>query len=262
MRRTGVRDSAGGVGFGGSALGERGTAAVAGHFDIATFVARCRVAIVNPEERADGHLLAGLDERRFAIRSDLHDFTGTEVTHVFVAEVVQGAAFLDGNHRAFLLAEDNRRAAPLVAACKELAIAVHEQHGAATLHLLVHVLEAIDNRVAGRDERGNDFGRTDHTARGRVLQLHAVVAEEFVLEFFDVRQEADGDNRERAELGRHHERLRVGVGDDADANLAREGCDVVFELAAERGILDVVDRTMEHSVRLENRHTATVGSKM
>ena len=36
----------------------------------------------------------------------------------------------------------------------------------------------------------------------------------------------------------------------------------MLKLAAERGVLDVVDRTMEMSVGLENRQTATVGSQV
>ena len=36
----------------------------------------------------------------------------------------------------------------------------------------------------------------------------------------------------------------------------------MLKLAAERGVLDVVDRTMEMSVGLKNRQTATVGSQV
>ena len=120
----------------------------------------------------------------------------------------------------------------------------------------------VDNGILRGDQGGNHFCRSDHSAGCGVLELHAVVLEQLVLDIFDVCNQADSHDGERAELGGHHERLRVGIRNNADAHVSGKRGQVVFELAAERGVLDIVDRTMKMTVGLENSQTATVGSQV
>ena len=262
VRRTGVRNTASGIGLGRSALRKSGATAIARHFHIAAFVARGRVTVVDPEERADSHLLARLHKANVLFGSELDHLARAQIAHVLKTQVGERTALLHGNHRAFLAAKDYRRTAPLVAARIETAGAIDEQYRAAALHLLVHVLETVDDGSLRGDERGDNFRRADHSARGGILELHAVVVEELVLQFLDVRNETHRHDGERPELGTHHQRLRVGVRDNADTDIARKTGNVVFELAAERRILDVVNGAVEVSVRLQDGHTAAMGSEV
>ncbi len=149
---TGVRDTASSVCFGRGALCKCATATVTCHFYVTAFVARCRVAVVNPEEGAYSHLFARLYKCNVAIWGEFHDFAWAEVADVVVAKVWQGAAFLQGDHGTVFFTEDNRGAAPLVAACVELAVAAENEHGAATLDLFLNVLETVYNGILGGNE--------------------------------------------------------------------------------------------------------------
>ena len=59
----------------------------------------------------------------------------------------------------------------------------------------------------------------------------------------------------------HYERLRVGIGDDADADVARKVRDVMLKLRAERRVLDIVYRPLE-SAGPQDGHAATMGAEV
>ena len=259
---SGVGDSAGGIGFGRSALCKGGTAAVAGHFHVASFVAGGWITVINPEERADGHLVAGLDQRGVAIGSELHYFARAQVADVFVAQVLEGAALLQGNHGAVFFTQHDGRAAPPIAAGVELALFVHQKDGAAALDLFMDILETIDDGILSSNEGGHHFGGPNHSTGGGILELHAVVLEKLALDFFDIRNQAYCHDGERTELGGHDQRLRVCIRNNANAHVAREGGQVVLELAAEGSVLDVVDGAVESSVGFQHRHAAAMRSEM
>ena len=84
---------------------------------------------------------------------------------------------------------------------------------------------------------------------------------QLLLQLLDVRYETDSHYRKRAELRVHHERLRIGVGYDADTDIARKARDVMLELRAKRRVLDVVDGSLE-AVRPKDGHAAAVGAEV
>ena len=181
---------------------------------------------------------------------------------MFVAQVLQGAALLQGDHGAFLFAEHDRRAAPLVTAGVELAFFVHQKDRATSLDFFVDVLEAIDDGILRGNQSGHHFGGPHHSTGGGILELHAVVLEKLVLDFFDIRNQADSHDGERTELGGHNQRLRVSIRNDANAHVSGKRKQVVLELAAEGSVLDVVDGAVESSVGLQHRHAAAMRSEM
>lgn len=63
-------------------------------------------------------------------------------------------------------------------------------------------------------------------------------------------------------LAGHDQGLRVGIGNNAQAYVASELGQVVFELAAEGSVLDVVDGTMEVAIGLQHSQTAAVSTEM
>ena len=83
----GVGNAAGGVGFGGGAFCKGTSAAVAGHFYIAAFVAGGRVTIVHPKEGAYSLFLARFDQGGVAFGGDFSNFAGAKIANVVVAQV-------------------------------------------------------------------------------------------------------------------------------------------------------------------------------
>ena len=260
MRSAGVGDPACGVDRRRIALRERRTAAIARHLDVASLVGRRRIAVVDPEERADRHLVARFDDSRHAIRRHLDHFAGAEVADIFVAEVRKSAAFHKRDHPRLLAANHYRSASVAVARRVEPSVARDKKKRAAALHLLLNIANAGNERVLSRDQRGDHLRRADHSARRRVLQLR-VVLKELLLDLLDVRNKPDSHYRERAELRVHHERLRIGVGYDADADIARKARNVMLKLRTERRVLDVVNRPLEAAFPKDG-HAATMGAEV
>ena len=95
-----------------------------------------------------------------------------------------------------------------------------------------------------------------------ILELHAVILEKLVLDFFDIRNQAHCHDGKRTELGGHDQRLRVCIRNNANAHVSGKRKQVVLELAAEGSVLDVVDGAVESSVGFQHRHAAAMRSEM
>ena len=63
-------------------------------------------------------------------------------------------------------------------------------------------------------------------------------------------------------MGADQQGLGVGVADAADAGVAVEVGEVLFELGAEGGVLDVVDLALEAVPLIVDRHTAPLGAQV
>ena len=114
MSDAGVGDSGHEIDWGRVAPGQRGAAAVAGPLDIRPFVARCGVAVIDPQEGAD---LVDRSRRltRFgSLGRDPDDFSRPEIADDFVFEVGKGARFLGHGPGTVLAAENDRSPAVFV----------------------------------------------------------------------------------------------------------------------------------------------------
>ena len=80
-------------------------------------------------------------------------------------------------------------------------------------------------------------------------------------QFFGIANLCHGYNCKAAQVAVHEKGLGIGVGNDAQADMAREPADVVLELGPERGVLDVVDRPLE-ALRAAQRHATAVRTQM
>ncbi len=180
---------------------------------------------------------------------------------MLVAQVQERATLLQGDARRLLASDDDRRAAVAVARGVERAVFGDQQNGTAAADLFLHVAQALHERIPRGDHRRNDFRRAHHAARRRILQLGAVRVEKLLLEFLDVRDQTHRHDGEHPELRADHERLRVGVRNDADARVAGEPRGVFLQLRAERRVLDVVDGALE-ARRAQHRQTAPVRAEV
>ena len=88
-----------------------------------------------------------------------------------------------------------------------------------------------------------------------------VLVEHLRHQFFDVGYQAHRRDGESAERGTHDERLRIGVGYDAEPYATGEIAHVPLELGAERGILDVVYGALE-ALAPQHAHPATMCAEM
>lgn len=60
----------------------------------------------------------------------------------------------------------------------------------------------------------------------------------------------------------NEQRLRVAIGNAADATGAFEGCEVFLEFGAERGVLHVVNLALEAAFLAEDDHTRALRSQV
>jgi len=86
-------------------------AAVADLFDVDALIAARRIAVIDPEKRADLHLVAGLHQGLIAVAADEDDLARSEIGGSLKAEVGKGAA-LDGDGGGVGAAADEDRGAP------------------------------------------------------------------------------------------------------------------------------------------------------
>ena len=166
-----------------------------------------------------------------------------------------------GHHIACLaLAHHDRRAAEVVASGDD-AIFGEDDHRAGAFHLVVDVADAVYEVLSLGDEEGHQLGGVGeaHAQLGEVLLVGEAVVDQLV-NVVDFGHRADG---ELAEVRVDDDGLCVGVADNADAEVALKLIHAHFiaELSAEIGILDVVDRTVEHSAVI-GHYARTLGAEM
>ena len=168
---------------------------------------------------------------------------------------------LGGHHIARLaLAHHDGRAAEVVASGDD-AVFGENDHRAGAFHLFVHILDAVHEVLALGDEEGHQLGGVGeaHAQLGEVLLVGEAVVDQLV-DVVDFGHRTDG---ELAQVRVDDDGLRVGVADDADAEVALKliHAHLIAELGAEIGILDVMDRAVEHGA-VVGHHTRALGAEV
>ena len=90
----------------------------------------------------------------------------------------------------------------------------------------------------------------------------AGVGKALVDDFVDIADAADGGDCEGSQVGADQQGLGIHVGNAADAAVAPEVVQVLFELGAEGGVLDGVDLATEAMVLIEGDHTCATGAQV
>ena len=241
---------------------EEPATAVTRHLDVAALVGRGRITVVDPEEGADGHRVAGLHHGADAVGLHFNDFARAKILQMIIAKVRQRAGLLHRNHRALTLTDDHRRAAITVAHRVERAIPRHEKQRETALDQLLDALEPVDDRILRRDDRRDELRLPKSTGRRRILQLGVAVVEELLLEGLHIGDKTHRHERIDTKMRLHHQRLRIRIGDDTETHVAAETGEVRLKLGPERRVLNVVNGSQELPARLKHRHATAVGSQM
>ena len=139
------------------------TAAHAHGLDGYALVGRGGIAVVDPEEGADAHLLSGGGEGCERLRGHHGNFAGAQFAEVLIAEVQIGKTLEGGAVALRLAPHNNRRSTELVAGqIDALRGQEHNAHGAVN-HFL-GVAKSLDQIVFAVNQRCDQLGRIDEAA--------------------------------------------------------------------------------------------------
>ena len=235
------------------ALCQHRAAVVAHLLDIDTLIRGGRISVVDPQERADLHILARFSDGLHTVRRHMHDLRRSQLLVIRVAEIEVGEILKRDAVAVLALADDHRCASQTVARRID-AVLCHEQQRHRAVDDALNIADALDNAVLFADQRRNQLGRVDLSA-GHLLEMSRTVlidlADQF-LEIVDLSHRRDG---KAAEVGLDQQRLRFIIRNAGNTQIALHAACVPLELGAERRVFDIVDRTVK-STGAVYRHAA------
>ena len=163
MRGAGIGNARNAVDFDFISPREHFAAVVAHFFDVHPLIARGRVAVINPQKRADFHFLQCRGDDLDALGRDEIDFAGAEFFVGFIAEVQIGERFKRRAVGVFFFAKHHGRSAHSVARrVKPLRGEDQNRHGA--LNLALGVTNALCNRILAVNQRRGKLGGVNFAA--------------------------------------------------------------------------------------------------
>ena len=260
--RAGVRDTGDHVGvIGGQAVaaGHVLTALVPHGLDGDTLVFGGRIAVVDPQERADLHFIAGFHQYGDAVRGQDVDLPGTYGPIVFITKVQECKGFGGGDVPILLLTDEDGGPSPLVTGHID-ALRSHDHQRQRAVDALLRVTDAVDEVLLLIDEGRDQLGGIDHAA-AHLHEVGAAVLHDLFGQLVRVVDLTDGRDGIRAVVRADQQRLRLVVGDDADAEVAPHRVDIFFEFRTERRVLDVVDGAVKALLAIHD-HTGTSRTQM
>ena len=195
-----------------------------------------------------------------SVRSDLHNLARPDEVFGLVVEVGI-AVVLGGDHAAVVPAADDDGGAPVAVARGDDAVFCQDKHGTGTLHFLIDILYAFHEVVLAGDHERDELGGVRRT-RAQLGEL-LVAVEALLFQLLDIVDFGYCRDGKSTQMRVHHDGLRVGVADDADAGIALELAEVVGEFRPEIAVLNVVNGTAEQlCVLLIGDNTTALGSEM
>ena len=140
--------------------------------------------------------------------------------------------------------DEHGKATQAVACGDDAPFAVHQQQRERSVDDTLRESDAVDEVVFLVDHQRDELGGV-YRAGAAGHELLAAAGEVLLDELFGIVDDADRRKGERAQMAAHDKRLRVGVADAADAGIAGEVGQVIFEARAERGVRNRVDFALE-----------------
>ena len=228
------------------------------HID--AFIVGGRIAVVDPKERAHLLLGVGCQQLLHAVDGHLDDFARPNILASRVVEVDVAVALRSQHIAVVALADDDGRAA-VVVACRDDAVLGEDEHGARAFHLIIDIADAVDEVLALGDEEGHQLRGISgaHAQLGEVLLVFEAAVGQLV-DVVDLGHRADG---ELAEVRVDDDGLRIRVANDTDADVASKFVHRHFiaEFSTEVSVFDVVDRAVEHRA-VVGHHARSLGAQM
>ena len=154
-----------------------------------------------------------------------------------VPEVRESRTFGTDSHGSFLLPDRNRGASPGIAG-RDYAVLGKDEHGAGSLDLPEHVLDAFDEILSPDYQEADEFGDVD-LAAAELREVHSF-CQELLRQVFGIVDPGDSDQGETSEMGVDKHRLGIRITDDTDAGIAGEFPEFIFEPAPEIAVFKTV----------------------
>ena len=120
---------------------------VSNFLGVDAFVFHAWETVVNPEERANLHLVVRCEKLFDSVWCNLYNFARTNEAGCVVVEVQVAVAF-GGNGVARAFATDDERSASVLVTCSDNSIGGENQHAAASLDVAVNILYAVGKVLA------------------------------------------------------------------------------------------------------------------
>jgi hypothetical protein len=119
------------------------------------------------------------------------------------------------------------------------------------------LIDAFGKRFPAADDHGHELGGVDDIAGG--LGEIAPATEGLLRKRQDIVDLGHGHDSEPAQMGIEDHRLGLIIADDPDPDMTLEFMQLGFELGSKVGILEVMDRSVEHPV-MGHGHAAARGT--
>ena len=165
------------------------------------------------------------------------NFTGSQEPVNLIAKIHE-AVTIESQGIAIRFMSDDNRSTPVEIACRNNALIRQQQHGTGALDFAIHILYAIHERLALRDQQSDELGLVGDT-RAKFRKLLAVV-KTLLLKFGEIVDARNRDNGEATEMGIHHQGLRIRVADDTNARIALKLIQLIPELGPEIGVVNIM----------------------
>ena len=161
--------------------------------------------------------------------------------------------------RAFLFADDHRRSAHAVARGIQ-ALRSQHQHRHGSVDAALRIADALLDGLLAVDERRSQLGGVD-VAAAHLLKMGGAGVKALLDQFLQIVDAAHRGDRVIAQMAAHDQRLRLRIGNTADAHGALHLVHVVFKLRAEGRVFNIVNRTLEARLAVYG-HAAALGAQM
>ncbi len=216
-----------------------GAASVPRAFDVDAFVARCRIPVIDPKEGADLENVSGFAAAFDALGRHEDDLSRPQVLPGVETQVGKGAGLHRHDDALVVPADDDRGPSPPVPRRVDAFFRKEKDRARADDGILGDA-DPLFEALSLVDERGHELGRIELPA-AHLGEVQAPAPEGLAGELGSVLDGPDRRDREISEVRPDEKRLVVGIADDADPRMGMHAPDIVVELRAELGVLDVMD---------------------
>ena len=240
-------------------LSQKLPVAVTHHFHIPAFVNGCGISEVGPQKRADPHVFLGLSHGLFLFRGKESDFRGAQFALVFVSQIDEGKGLRSRAIGPILFADDQRGSAIFVSG-RVKTFFRQNQHGNGTFDPLLSDTDSVHNVFSFRNQSGYQFCVVDASA-AHGHKLSRPVFQQVLYDFFFIINPSHRRNGVVALPAADGKGLGIPVADSSDSHIPFHFFDIHFEFAAERGVLNIVDRPVK-AVLLQYAHSSPFGSQV
>ena len=240
-------------------LGKAFAAVITHFFNGHAFVRGGRIAVVDPKEGTDLHLIVGTSDRADAVFVHDDDLARLQRSVIRVTEVEIREAFGAGTEAVLLFADEDGCSAVLIAHGVN-ALGREDEHAHGAVDDLLCIPDTFDEIILLVDDGGNELGLVDLT----VLHFKEmrVILENCLYDFFRIVDFTYGRNAEGAVVGTDQDRLRLVVGDTANAVFAEHFVRFLLEFGTKRRVFYIMNGFLKSVFLAVNSHTRTAGTEV